>query len=1065
MKPGCLCCEGRTIETPRAIDNPPGHDAVTYRVGTHADFFESMLARLGSMRLAAGVPALSARSTDDAAVALLDAGAVLADVVTFYQERIANEAFLRTATEPRSLLELASMVGYQPRPGVAASVPLAFTVDAGHRLTLPAGQSARSTPGQDEKAQVFETGAALEARDVWSAMTPRLTRRHGVTKATAPQIGEFYFDGVETKLKPNDALLFVSGSGDAEQCLRKVATVELQSTAKRTRVTLLPVQTLHDPADRANAILAVFPEPPSLPGTPLADAVKQRFDAIRTELLKMAEAGAGRPEMVVTATTMFAQSRSTFRKGLKGEKRDVVDDWMKRALEAVAKPVDGSGPASDQPVVAVYAFRARAGIFGSNAPLKPVFDADKTVRGFDEWSLTKSNKAGAAEAYGVDLEFGGTDGTLGIVIAGRQRVDVKLTDAAGGVVEYPNPDISDGKEDIKVTVSPAPGGTDPVKTVKLEFTERLLTVTFEIDPDSGTPIHATASGSDQTEVLVERDTIDHSLPRFIVRGNTPNSTIPTERSEFLYLDTIVPQAIGGNWVVLERTERKPVAAVAAGVTEEARAEYGISGRVTRIQLPDSVRWIEPSRGFKKEIRDGVVHLQAEKLEPAEFPIPDAVYDDLIEMPPAMAPALAALPLPRLIAVAGLRASDGRPIAELARVDAVKKDHWLVLDAGLEEIYARDTVVVWANVAMATHGETVREYLGNGNGSTPNQSFTLKQTSDDAPLTYVPSSGPSGVANTLQVFVNAVRWREVDDLSVAGPSDQVYAVVRGDAGTTVRFGDSVHGARLPTGVANVTATYRVGLGAGGNVRAGQIDQLGSKPLGLQAVINPLPATGGAGPDGADALRDNTPRAIRTLDRVVSVRDYADFAASFAGVGRAAAARLSDGSRPVMVVTVAGIDDAPLDETSELVTSLGAALRENGETSEPIRVMIRERLVLGVAARVRILPDRQWRVVSDAVRAALRAAFGFGRRDFGQDVTSSEVIAVMQGVPGVDCVDVDKFGAVARPEDGLGSITGVTDRLRVERARRAGTAILPAQIALFPPAGFVSEMIALEEWGDA
>ena len=47
---------------------------------------------------------LATRSTGDPAIAILDAWALVADVLTFYQERIANEGYLRTATERRSIL-------------------------------------------------------------------------------------------------------------------------------------------------------------------------------------------------------------------------------------------------------------------------------------------------------------------------------------------------------------------------------------------------------------------------------------------------------------------------------------------------------------------------------------------------------------------------------------------------------------------------------------------------------------------------------------------------------------------------------------------------------------------------------------------------------------------------------------------------------------------------------------------------------------------------------------------------------------------------------------------------
>jgi len=51
-------------------------------------------------------PDCRTRADDDFAIGLLDAWAVVSDVLTFYQERIANESYLRIATaERRSVLE------------------------------------------------------------------------------------------------------------------------------------------------------------------------------------------------------------------------------------------------------------------------------------------------------------------------------------------------------------------------------------------------------------------------------------------------------------------------------------------------------------------------------------------------------------------------------------------------------------------------------------------------------------------------------------------------------------------------------------------------------------------------------------------------------------------------------------------------------------------------------------------------------------------------------------------------------------------------------------------------
>src|SRR5207244_5650921 len=123
-------------ETPLEVYNRAGLAAIVYRIGSHARFKASMLARLS----ASDHPALSAlrtRDDDDFSIALLDAWATAADVLTFYQERIANESYLRTATERISLIELGQLIGYKMRPGVAASTYLAFTVE-----------DAKGAPGQ-----------------------------------------------------------------------------------------------------------------------------------------------------------------------------------------------------------------------------------------------------------------------------------------------------------------------------------------------------------------------------------------------------------------------------------------------------------------------------------------------------------------------------------------------------------------------------------------------------------------------------------------------------------------------------------------------------------------------------------------------------------------------------------------------------------------------------------------------------------------------------------------------------------------------------------------------------
>ena len=81
----CGCCEGTEPLTPLPTANRPGLDALSYRVGTHATFFETMVARLSIHRLEDGrrpLQQLTTRDPEDPSLALLDAWATVAATVT-----------------------------------------------------------------------------------------------------------------------------------------------------------------------------------------------------------------------------------------------------------------------------------------------------------------------------------------------------------------------------------------------------------------------------------------------------------------------------------------------------------------------------------------------------------------------------------------------------------------------------------------------------------------------------------------------------------------------------------------------------------------------------------------------------------------------------------------------------------------------------------------------------------------------------------------------------------------------------------------------------------------------
>src|SRR5690606_35438318 len=187
----------------------------------------------------------------DPAIALLDAWATVADVLGFYQERIANEGYVRTATERRSLVELSRLVGYVPRPGVSSSVFLSYTVDdhQAEPVELPAGTRAQSIPGPDELPQSFETAAPLLARREWNDLTVRRQRPQRINGDTVSGLDVLHLAGTDHDVQPGDLLLFrfggtIDGASAGVDWVRKAVKADTDFAAGSTRVRLQPIDWL-----------------------------------------------------------------------------------------------------------------------------------------------------------------------------------------------------------------------------------------------------------------------------------------------------------------------------------------------------------------------------------------------------------------------------------------------------------------------------------------------------------------------------------------------------------------------------------------------------------------------------------------------------------------------------------------------------------------------------------------------------------------------------------------------------------------------------------------------------
>ncbi|MFM9373411.1 putative baseplate assembly protein [Streptomyces sp. Da 82-17] len=272
---GGACAAGGHDErrAPVAPHNPPGRTALDYRVGTYGSFLAAQLDRLASPAYPA-LAGLTVRTPDDPAIGLLDATAVLGDLLTFHSERIADEAYLRTANEHRSLVLLGRLVGHRPRPGVAASTHLAYRLDRDPRaeslqVLVPAGARSHSVPASaDEDAQTFETAEDLTARWDWNELKVRRRRPALLTPEDLERRSELFVEGTATQLQTGDQLLFVFGEqAGGVRVLKPVARVRVDRDDDVTALALpgSAPPTLKELVDEALRWIAA-PQGPGEPG-------------------------------------------------------------------------------------------------------------------------------------------------------------------------------------------------------------------------------------------------------------------------------------------------------------------------------------------------------------------------------------------------------------------------------------------------------------------------------------------------------------------------------------------------------------------------------------------------------------------------------------------------------------------------------------------------------------------------------------------------------------------------------------------------------------------------------
>jgi hypothetical protein len=337
--------------------------------------------------------------------------------------------------------------------------------------------------------------------------------------------------------------------------------------------------------------------------------------------------------------------------------------------------------------------------------------------------------------------------------------------------------------------------------------------------------------------------------------------------------------------------------------------------------------------------------------------------------------------------------------------------------------AEPRVTVHGNLVDASQGKAEHEaVLGNGDHRQPWQTFPLPK----APLTYFLSAGavPPHTPE-LEIWVEGRLWNRVDSFHGRAAAEPIY-IVREDAEgrSFVQFGDGESGARLPSGLKNVVARYRSGVGARGPIKPGATPTAGERPAGFDKVSLAGIVSGGADPEPGYKAREAAPGKVQSLGRLVSIRDYESETLALPGVVRAAAAwDLHEGVPAVILrVLLAAGREA---EFTAIQATLAHAQRCRGPDRFPL--VVQQARLRHVFVDLSYARDPRYRQedVENALRASLgltgvvaderSGLFGLQARQLGEPEYASRIEGRAQNVTGVLWCRVSALGLLAPGND--------------------------------------------------
>ena len=185
------------------------------------------------------LPNWTDRSETDFGIVLIELFAYVADILSYYQDRVANEAYLDTATQRRSVTELLRLIDYQIGPGLAASAYIHFDTAADVNVTgaqIPYSLKTGGVPGEPDRIFEIFVGHPVQVDIAEIQPVAGLDARGPLELPTADDAVDNAVSGVQQRFAaPDRQLVEPGGLESLRQCAAlRVDPGPAEGTARRS---------------------------------------------------------------------------------------------------------------------------------------------------------------------------------------------------------------------------------------------------------------------------------------------------------------------------------------------------------------------------------------------------------------------------------------------------------------------------------------------------------------------------------------------------------------------------------------------------------------------------------------------------------------------------------------------------------------------------------------------------------------------------------------------------------------------------------------------------------------